>query len=553
MLTGIEIKTINHLGIVAGIIDEIKIVDIINQELGIDEQEIVSAGEIVKAIILNGLGFISQPLYLFPKFFEDKATEHLLGKGILPEHLNDYKIGRVMDKIYAYGLSEIFLLIALAAAKKYQISLEFSHLDSSSFSVHGQYKRDKYLENQSTDSELNQETEPIPITITHGYSRDHRPDLKQFILDLIVAGDGNIPIFIEAASGNQSDKKVFGKIAQDYKKQLKLETTIVGDSALYSKDNLELLQEIKWLTRVPLSIKEAKNLVSSLSESEFSKSELPGYSWVERESNYGGIKQRWLVVKSEARTQSDLVSGEKKIAKEYESTQKKLTKLFKKKYSSYTEAELSLKQIKSSLKYHLISDLEIIEIGGDNQETIYQITGQTAQQLEVESDALSLIIQTNSESIELLKNRAGRFIIATNRLDYQSFSPDEMLRKYKEQQKVESGFAFLKDPLFFADSIFLKSPQRIETMAMLMGLCLMVYSLGQREVRRQLFEEKTGIPNQLGKLTVKPTLRWIFQCFQGIHLLVHQGIKQVVNLTEERLFTLKFFPKSSQKYYILSG
>ena len=66
MLTGIEIKTINHLGIVAGIIDEIKIVDIINQELGIDEQEIVSAGEIVKAIILNGLGFISQPLYLFP-------------------------------------------------------------------------------------------------------------------------------------------------------------------------------------------------------------------------------------------------------------------------------------------------------------------------------------------------------------------------------------------------------------------------------------------------------------------------------------------------------
>jgi len=89
MLTEIEIKNINHLGIVAGIIDELQIVEIINQELGIDEQEIVNSGEIVKAIILNGLGFISQPLYLFPKFFEDKATEHLLGKGILPEHLND--------------------------------------------------------------------------------------------------------------------------------------------------------------------------------------------------------------------------------------------------------------------------------------------------------------------------------------------------------------------------------------------------------------------------------------------------------------------------------
>ena len=97
MLQEIEIKNINHLGIVAGIIDALNIVNIINQELVIDEQEIVNSGEIVKAIILNGLGFISQPLYLFPKFFEDKATEHLLGTGILAEHLNEHKIGRFTE------------------------------------------------------------------------------------------------------------------------------------------------------------------------------------------------------------------------------------------------------------------------------------------------------------------------------------------------------------------------------------------------------------------------------------------------------------------------
>ena len=90
-------------------------------------------------------------------------------------------------------------------------------------------------------------------------------------------------------------------------------------------------------------------------------------------------------------------------------------------------------------------------------------------------------------------------------------------------------------------------------MAMLMGLCLLVYSLGQRQIRANLQIAKTGIKNQLGKLTERPTLRWIFQCFQGIHLVLHQGIKQVVNLTEERLLTLKFFPLSCQKYYILSG
>ncbi|MGB5714512.1 MAG: DUF4277 domain-containing protein [Waterburya sp.] len=69
MLTGIEINSINHLGIVTGIIDELQIVDIINQELVIDEQEKVNSGEIVKAIILNGLGFVSQPLYLENKCY----------------------------------------------------------------------------------------------------------------------------------------------------------------------------------------------------------------------------------------------------------------------------------------------------------------------------------------------------------------------------------------------------------------------------------------------------------------------------------------------------
>ncbi|MDJ0649590.1 MAG: IS1634 family transposase [Xenococcaceae cyanobacterium MO_188.B19] len=538
VLTEIEINSINHLGIVAGIIDELQIVDIINQELGIDEQEIVNSGEIVKAILINGLGFVSQPLYLFPKFFEDKATEHLLGKGILPEHLNDYKIGRVMDKLYNYGLSNLFLLIALTAAKKYQINLDFSHLDSSCFSVHGQYNQASCSEEQLTKKELDEDRGPIPITITHGYSRDHRPDLKQFILDLIVTGDGNIPVFIEAASGNQSDKKAFGQIAKNYKKQLKLETTIVGDSALYSKDNLGLLKQIKWLTRVPLSIKEAKNLVNEVSSSELSKSELPGYSFVEKTSNYGGVPQRWLVVESETRAESDKKSLEKKITKEKEIIQKKVAKLFKKTFDSATEAELSLRQIQSKLKYHLISEIEIRENQIIKQNNTYQITAK---------------IQPRQDIIESYKKRAGRFIIATNRLDNQVFTAELMLKKYKEQQNVERGFAFLKDPLFFADSIFLKSPHRIETMAMLMGLCLMVYSLGQREVRYQLSQAKTGVPNQLGKLTARPTLRWIFQCFQGIHLLIHQGTKQVVNLTEERLFTLKFFPLSCQKYYILSG
>lgn len=140
-----------------------------------------------------------------------------------------------------------------------------------------------------------------------------------------------------------------------------------------------------------------------------------------------------------------------------------------------------------------------------------------------------------------------------NKLESNAFTSDEILEKYKEQQAPERGFAFLKDPLFFADSVFLKTTQRVETMAMLMGLCLLVYSLGQRQIRSCLQTAQTGIKNQLGKLTERPTLRWIFQCFQGIHLVTFQDIKQIANLTDERQFTLNFFPLSCRKYYILSG
>ena len=92
---------------------------------------------IVKSIILNAIGFVSRPLYLFPQFFNDKATEHLFGEGIVPEDFNDDKIGRVMDKLYQFGLTNIFLLIALTALKKYGVEHKYSHLDYTSVSLEG--------------------------------------------------------------------------------------------------------------------------------------------------------------------------------------------------------------------------------------------------------------------------------------------------------------------------------------------------------------------------------------------------------------------------------
>jgi transposase len=99
VIPNIEVEDIDHLGIIAGIIDDIGIVDIINKRVGEHTQEQVSAGHVVKALILNCMGFLSAPLYLFHQFFVGKGTEHLLGEGIKAEYLNARRIGRVLDKL----------------------------------------------------------------------------------------------------------------------------------------------------------------------------------------------------------------------------------------------------------------------------------------------------------------------------------------------------------------------------------------------------------------------------------------------------------------------
>lgn len=212
--TEITVKNLEHLGLVAGLVDEIGIVEKINQLVGEQPGEIVSPGHAVKAMIINGLGLVSAPLYLFSRFFECQATEHLIGKGIRPEHLNDDRLGRVLDKLYLVGVSQIFAITALAAAQKFRVELGTSHLDSSSFHLHGKYEFDypsvsfgaeKAALYESNNTASSAKLAPTPITITYGYSRDHRPDLKQFILDLICSGDGDVPLFLRVASGNESD------------------------------------------------------------------------------------------------------------------------------------------------------------------------------------------------------------------------------------------------------------------------------------------------------------------------------------------------------------
>jgi transposase len=310
----LKIQDIDHLGIVAGIIDEIGLVEIVNEEIGENEQEKVSAGLVVKAMVLNGLGFVTAPLYLFSQFFEGKAIEHLLGEEITAKDLNDDKLGRTLDKIYKVGVTQLFIRIALAAVKIFGVKTNRLHLDSSSISVEGEYG-----ENEGEGA----------VKITHGYSRDKRPDLKQFMIDLICSGDGDVPIYFRVGNGNESDNAIFPIIIQEYQDKWQSEALFIADAALYSEENLKLLGNTRWLSRVPSKIKQASQLEQEISEEAFKDSKRVGYRLASVCSEYGGIRQRWLVVESEERKQADWKKLDKNLEKELDKALKELKNLEK--------------------------------------------------------------------------------------------------------------------------------------------------------------------------------------------------------------------------------
>jgi len=538
-LEEIQVKNLDHLGIVAGLIDEIGIVKIINNKLGIDVREKISAGTVVKSILINGLGFVSRPLYLFSQFFQDKAIEKLLGERIKPDYLNDDKIGRVMDELYKYGLNDIFIEVVLEVIKKFKIDLKYSHLDSTSFHLDGEYKREEDKEKQEEEKIIKER----PIFIKKVYSRDHRPDLKQCVLDLITSQDGDIPLFVRVGDGNESDKAVFGKVLVEFKKQIKFDSIMVCDSALYGQENLQLIQHLKWITRVPMTIKKAKELVQNIEVEEVKDEDkekrsdlnLESYTWKEEIVTYGGIKQTWLIVLSEKRQKSDLEKLEKQLSQEEKKSQKFLKEIQSEEFEHPQAARYKLKAINKKLRLLEIKEVELIETYSKKKEKIYKM--------------ISLIIKKDEE-ISRKTKEAGKFILATNLVEENKLEASEILITYKNQQSTERGFRFLKDPLFFTDSFFVEKPERIETMLFLMSLCLLIYNLGQRELRNCLKRVKKGINNQVGKVTLRPTLRWIFQCFQGIHYVILNGVKQIVNLTEERRFILSLLPASCQRYYL---
>ena len=535
-------ERLDHLGIVAGICHEIDLIGQIDRLVPMPRRQ-VSVGEAVQAMVLNALGFVGRPLYLTPEFFANKPVEVLIRPGITADMLNDDSLGRALDALWEAGLTQVFAQVAGHALTHFGLWSRFVHVDTSSFHVHGAYEASS--------------AKPGVIRITHGYSRDHRPDLKQVVVGLLTTYRAALPLWIQALDGNASDTQSVPALVQAYIAQLREGETppyIVADSALYSQDNLQALSGVKWITRVPERIGLVQTVEEAIAVEDMRASALEGYHYAEIGALYGGVRQRWLVVYSQAAYARDVKALEKRIGKEREQAEQAMRKLARREFVTREEAEEAVAQLGRRWKYHT-PQVRYTRVshyarrGRPARGTPPERVGWRIEAWEVVPDEAAQ---------EAARRRAGKFVLATNELDDTALPNEELLVAYKGQGVgPERGFRFLKDPLFFADSFFLKSPQRIMALIMVMGLALLVYALAEHKLRQRLQETGETIPNQVGKPTQRPTLRRIFQMFEGIDVLVihrPQGVeRRVLNLTELHERILRLLGPHVQKCYLAPG
>jgi transposase len=198
-MDSVHVERLDHLGVIASVSKDLELIDMINARLEPDAQEVHTPGEAMAGMILNGRGFANRPLSLTPQFFANKPLARWFREGLRAEMLNRFKLGRTLDEAYADGCDLLFHELALAVCAQEGLDLRFNHLDTTSFALHGEYVPDS--------------DEPA-ITLTDGYSKAHRPDLTQAVLELMVSQDGGVPFGSKSWDGNTSDIKVFQERAQ---------------------------------------------------------------------------------------------------------------------------------------------------------------------------------------------------------------------------------------------------------------------------------------------------------------------------------------------------
>jgi transposase len=548
----IEFFTVKHLPIVKSFIDRIGMVEVINQLVPCQMEE--EPGIIFSGLILDTLSGRT-PLYRLDEFFRHQDLELLLGRKVKPESFADYNVARLFDKVYQIGTMKIFTAIAKRAVLFFNVAMHRVGFDTTSVSVWGDY------------ADYDKEAENTPFKITHGHSKDQRPDLKQFLIAMLCV-EGGIPIHGQIEDGHGSDKKinngVLGAIG-NHMARFGLEPgafIYVADAAMVTEANLALLgEDIHFISRLPATYSECGRVIkAAVKEGHWEKlgalSRTPSserrpaarYQAHEKEVLLYGRSYRAVVIHSSAHDQRRQKRLERELQSERARLEKDWRALGKKDFFCEADARAALKALaqKASKGYTVEAAVQTLPKykkgrpkGG-------------VRQIESMGYGITFQIHANSREIEALRQEAGCFVLITNLAeDGEGGMPaGQVLKEYKNQHGIEQNFGFLKNPAI-VNAIFLKKAERIEVLGLVLLLALLIWRLMEHVMRKHVAQTGTDLPGWKKRRTKCPTAFMLVTKFSGI-MVMKVGTKRMFKVPlssqhKEYLRALKVSPEAFLK------
>jgi len=465
----------------------------------------LSPGTRIKALVINIFGR-QKPLYRLDEFFENMDIENLFGKGIHREDLTDYNMARALDKLGERGPWEVFSTICLRAIWHEQIELKYLHSDTTSISLYGLYEDQDGRE----------------FIITHGHSKDKRPDLKQFLYGLCVTQD-KVPVCADVKSGNTSDKtwnfEFIEKLSETLDPQVLQKVIYIADSALVTENNLKRIAEhrLSFISRLPGNFDLEKELKEKAwqKESDFqalgrfsAKKDAAAYHLQEFREKLHGKDYRFLVVHSTKLDGRKTKTLQKELSQREKELQKAIKQLEKQLFACEPDAKAALDLFKKQQQddYFALSGQVLCQEkrkagrpGNNNlPENVY---------------CLRLQYTADAAAIQEAKERLSCFVLMTNLNE--EYTAGHILKEYKAQNTVETSFKFLKDPLFVGP-IYLKKPGRVEALAYVLLIALLIFGILERRVREAMKHETEPliIPGKVK--TFRPTGKKILESVETV-------------------------------------
>jgi transposase len=497
---------VRFLPVVSAYVKKIGLVEEVNRLCPSDAE--VSTGHVVMALILDTLSGRS-PLYRLERSFKGMDLELLLGRDIASSKLNDDAVGRVLDRAWEAGTSKILTAVALRGVKMFSLDTSHVHHDTTSVTVYGDY--DLYDDPNHGE----------PFVITYGFSKDHRPDLKQLVHSLLCVDHG-IPIWSKCESGNESDKTInknlLGRVVEKMRELGQENPLYVADSALVTEDNLALMSDqdkgCRFVSRLPATYSECEAAIARAVEADAwedlgilaadeSNSRRPPahYHGYETSVTLYGERYRALVVHSSAHDKRRMKKLERMLTQDLTEMTKAKTEQAKIAYACLPDAQAALLRLAKGKFHELVGRIEEVHRYGRGRPK-----ADGARTLKGISYKLVLEIKRLDELIEKAQKEAGCFVLLTNvRCDGDgAIGSKDLLAAYKGQDAVERNFGFLKDDLI-VNSLFLKSPARIEALGLVLVLSLMIWRLMERTMRMSLKEKGATITGWEKRQTSRPT------------------------------------------------